>query len=200
MSVFKTTLIDCRQCGRRIMVRAADAERGSIVCSHLGCGAINTLSAGFQYDENIVRGLPAFGQLTYLGDSQLIYPLQFGRNVIGTSDLCTVQLDRFMHNGRCFISRRHSTLTVAFDKWTGQLRYHLQDGAIDNDGKTHQYSLNGTKLNATPLQKTEIVDVEDEGIVTLGGVDSFRLSHYVIPSAMLDTYKVELDFNPDRTQ
>ncbi|SOD79474.1 FHA domain-containing protein [Spirosoma fluviale] len=200
MSGFKTTLIDCQACGRRIMVRAADAERGSIACSHLGCGAVNILSAAFQYDENIVHGLPAFGKLTYLGDSQLIYPLQFGRNTLGTSDACTVQLNRFMHNGRCYISRRHCTLTVTFDKWTGQLRYHLQDGAVDNQAQTHQYSLNGTRLNATPLQKTEIVDVENGGIFTLGGVDSFRLSHYVIPSAMLDTYKVELDFNPDRTQ
>ncbi|QDK78879.1 FHA domain-containing protein [Spirosoma sp. KCTC 42546] len=200
MSGFKTTLINCRQCGRRILVRAADAERGSIMCSHVGCGAINELQKLVHYDESIVQGLPEFGQLTYLGNAESSYSLQFGRNVIGTSETCTVRVTRFVHEGRCFISRRHCTLTITFDKWTGQLRYQLQDGAIDDTTHTHHYSLNGTLLNGIPLQKNELIDVDNGGIITLGGVDRFRLTHFPIPPAMLDTYKIELGFNPDRTQ
>ena len=201
MGGFKTTLVNCRQCGRRIMVRAADAERGAIVCSHMGCGAVNGLQKPFHYDEAIVQGLPSFGQLTYLDNPETTYPLQVGNNVIGTADACTIQVERIVHNGRCFISRRHCTVSVTFDKWTGQLRYQLQDGAVDDSTtQNRQYSLNGTLLNSTPLQKMEIIDIGDGEIITLGGVDRFRLTHFAIPPAMLDTYKIELDFNPDRTQ
>ena len=200
MSNFKTTLINCQQCNRRIMVRAADAERGSITCSHVGCGAVNELAKAFHYDDSILRGLPNFGKLTYLGDPSTAYPLQFGPNVIGTGDGCAVRVDRFVHNGKCFISRRHCTLTVTFDKWTGQLRYCLQDGAVDAATQTKQSSLNGTQLNGAPLQKSEDIDVASEGIITLGAVDRFELTAYAIPPAMLKTYKVELEFNPDRTQ
>lgn len=200
MSEFKTTLIVCQQCGRRIMVRAADAERGSITCSHVGCGAVNTLGTSFHYDENIVQGLPEFGLLTYLDRPWTTYPLRFGSNVIGTDESCTIQVDRFIHNGRCFVSRWHCTLTVTFDKWNGQLRYQLQDGALDRSRQEMRYSLNGTQLNDLPLQRTEIIDVGNEGIIALGGADRFRLTHFAIPAAVLDTYKVELGFNPDRTQ
>ncbi|AKD58569.1 hypothetical protein SD10_15840 [Spirosoma radiotolerans] len=182
------------------MVRAADAERGSIVCSHVGCGAVNVVQTAFQYDEAIVQGLPSFGQLAYLGDSGATYPLEFGRNVIGTSDTSTIQVNRFVHNGRCFISRRHCTLTITFDKWTGQLRYHLQDGAVDPGSQSSQPSLNGTMVDGMLLLKTEIIDVNDQSIVTLGGLDRFRLTHYSIPATMLETYKVSLDYNPDRTE
>ncbi|RRB04418.1 FHA domain-containing protein [Larkinella rosea] len=200
MSGFKMTLITCHHCGRRIMVRVADAERGSITCSHVGCGAVNVLQSAFQYNETIVQGLPEFGRLTYLGKPERTYSLQVGRNVIGTADACTIQVERFVHNGRCFISRRHCTLTVSFDKWRGQLRYQLQDGVLDTDQKKMQYSLNGTLLNDIALQKMELIDVDNESIITLGGVDRFRLTHFVIPPEMLDTYKVELSFNPDRTE
>lgn len=200
MSGFKTTLITCQQCGRRIMVRAADAERGSIVCSHVGCGAVNVLQGAFQYDEAIVQGLPSFGQLTYLGDSGATYPLRFGSNGIGTSDANAVRVERFVHNGRCFISRRHCTLTVTFDKWKGQLRYHLQDGAPEPGSPVNQPSLNGTLVDGVPMLKAEIIDVNDQSIITLGGLDRFRLTHFSIPSTMLETYKVALDYNPDRTE
>ena len=196
---FKTTLINCERCGRKIMVRPPDAERGSITCSHVGCGAINLLQTGFQYDEAIVQGLPEFGRLTYGGQPAAQYPLQYGVNVIGTADSCTVQVERISHNGRCFISRRHCTLTVTFDRWSGQLRYQLEDGALDAYS-VRQYSLNGILLDGKPLQKTEIIDVNDGSTLTMGGADPFRLTHYTIPQAMLDTYKVELAFNPDRTQ
>lgn len=194
------TLINCQQCGRKIMVRAADAERGFITCTHTGCQTINTLLSAFYYDETIVRGLPKFGHLTNVNDSETVYLLQFGPNVIGTADSCAVQVERFVHEGRCYISRRHCTLTVAFDKWTGQLRYQLQDGTADGDGQTRQPSLNGTMLNGIPLLKTECVDVGNHEEITLGSLDRFRLTHYFIPPLMLETYKIELDFNPDRTQ
>lgn len=200
MSGFRTTLIDCQHCGRRIMIRPADAERGSITCSHPGCGALNSLHTAFYYDENVVRGLPGFGQLTYAGEPQTTYPLRFGPNVIGLADDCTIRVDRFSHNGRCFISRRHCTLTVIFDKWTGQLRYQLHDGAVDAPSQTVRASLNGTLLNGRAVQKTEIIDVDDGQLITLGGADSFRLTHFVIDSPMLNTYKIDLAFNPDRTQ
>jgi hypothetical protein len=199
-SGFKTTLINCAHCGQRIMVRAADAARGTITCSRLGCGKVNMLQTAFQYDEAIVQGLPEFGKLTYIGRPETVYPLQFGLNVIGTGDSCTSQMERFVHNGRCFISRRHCTLTVTFDKWHGQLRYQLQDGAPDLTLSKMQSSLNGTLLNGIPLQKAEMIDVENEGVITLGGADQFVLTHYSIPPGMLDTYKVELAFNPDRTE
>ena len=200
MSNFRTTLITCQQCGRRIMVRAADAERGSITCSHIGCGAVNNLKTAFQYDQSIVNGLPDFGNLIYLGNPETIYPLWFGPNVIGTGDACTVQVNRFEHGGRCFISRWHCTLTITFDKWTGRLRYCVQDGAIEPDSQLMRFSLNGTMLNGTPLMKTEIIDVGDGDVITLGGADRFRLAHAIISPAMLETYKVDLAFNPDRTQ
>ncbi|WP_077923153.1 FHA domain-containing protein [Spirosoma sp. 209] len=201
MTGFKTTLITCHQCARRIMVRAADAERGSIICSHLGCGAINTLQTTFQYDERLVQGLPGFGKLVCQRDPTQVYPLQFGDNVIGTANTCTVQVERFMHSGQCFVSRRHCTLTVTFDPWAGQLRYLLQDGVADpQQPDTRQYSLNGTQLNQVPIRKTELIDVADQALITLGGVDQFRLFHFSIPQPMLDTYKIELAFNPDRTQ
>lgn len=200
MSTFRTTLITCQQCGRRIMVRAADAERGSITCSHIGCGAVNTLQTAFHYDEAIVNGLPDFGRLTYAGTPEITYPLRFGPNVIGTGDGCSVRVSRFEHGGRCFISRQHCTLTVTFDKWTGRLRYCVQDGVVEPDTKSMRYSLNGTLLNGTPLLKTEIIDVGDDDVITLGGADRFRLTHARIDPAMLDTYKVDLTYNPDRTQ
>ena len=158
------------------------------------------MQTAFHYDENIVHGLPSFGELIYLGSPSVTYPLQFGSNVIGTSDTCTIRVERFMHGGQCFISRRHCTLTLTFDKWTGRLRYQVQDGAVDFDAQTIKASLNGTLLNGTPLQRTEIIDVGDGEIITLGGIDRFRLTHAVINPVMLETYKVDLAFNPDRTQ
>ncbi|CCH54155.1 hypothetical protein BN8_03299 [Fibrisoma limi BUZ 3] len=175
-------------------------ERGSIVCSHIGCGAINALNTAFYYDDSILQGLPGFGELTYLESPGRTFKLHVGGNIIGTADGCDVRVDRYMHDGRCFISRRHCTLTVTFDKWTGVLRYQLQDGAIDPNEQSLRYSLNGTMLNGVGLQKTEIIDVDNGGVITLGGIDRFRLSHFMINQAMLDTYKVDLAYDPDRTQ
>ena len=200
MSKGKTSLIDCQQCGRRIMVRPADAERGSIVCSHTGCGAQNVLPTAFQYDNAIVQGLPGFGELRYLPNPAVVYPLRAGPNVIGTGDTAQVRVERYLHDGRCYISRRHCTITVTFDQWSGRLRYQVQDGAVDPATQTSQPSLNGTRLNGSTLRPTEQIDVTDNDVITLGSIDQFRLTEYPINPAMLATYRIELDYNPDRTQ
>lgn len=192
--------MDCQYCGRKIMVKPADYARGEIVCSHVGCGYMNILTSSVYFDEAIVNGLPEFGRLVYTGKADVRYPLRFGQNVIGTSEGCPVRVERYLHNGRCFISRRHCTLTVTFDKWSGQLRYHVQDGAVDPGTNTFRNSLNGTFLNQLLLQPTEIIDVPDGGVITLGGVDAFQLTHAVISPVMLDSYKIRAAYNPDSTQ
>ena len=57
------------------MVRAADAERGFITCSHVGCGALNTLQSAYHYADTIVRGLPSFGHLINVDDPETVYLL-----------------------------------------------------------------------------------------------------------------------------
>ncbi len=200
MSTVKTSLITCQQCARRIMVRPADVQRGSIVCSHTGCGATNLLSTAFQYDQAIVQGLPGFGELRHPATPNLAYPLRLGANVIGTGDTAQVRVERYLHDGRCYISRRHCTLTVTFDNWSGQLRYQLQDGAADPNTQISTPSLNGTQVNGSALRPSEQIDVTGDDTMTLGGLDAFRLVPYTINPAMLATYRVELDYNPDRTQ
>lgn len=200
MSTVKTSLITCQQCGRRIMVRPADVQRGSIVCSHTGCGATNLLATVFQYDQAIVQGLPGFGELRHPATPDLAYPLRFGANVIGTGDTAQVRVERYLHDGRCYISRRHCTLTVTFDNWSGRLRYQLQDGAADPTTQASMPSLNGTQVNGSALRSSEQIDVTGDDILTLGGLDAFQLVPYTINPAMLATYRVELDYNPDRTQ
>lgn len=200
MGVFKNTLIQCQQCRRKILVKPADSERGHILCTHTGCGAVNSLSASFYYDEAIVMGLPDCGQLTYLNNASVWFALRFGVNIIGVGSDSTIQLPRFLHNNQCYISRQHCTLTVLFDKWTGQLRYQLQDGVVLPNTGTYQPSKNGTAVNQTKLRFTELIDVPDGGLITLGGIDTFRLSHYRFPAALLDTYRVHLQFDPDQTE
>jgi FHA domain len=201
MGAFKTTLQNCQQCGRKIMVRPADVERGSITCTHLGCGAMNVFHKAFQYDSSLATGLPAHGQLTYLNSAvPVMLPIQLGINVIGTDSACQIQVSRYQHEGRCYISRRHCTLTVTLDKWLGTLRYQLQDGAVDPVEKTLKPSLNGTMLNGVLLLKGEQIDVDNGGLITLGGIDQFRLSHQLIDPVMRDTYRVDIHLSADQTQ
>ena len=205
MTTAKTTLMNCGQCGRRIMVRPADAERGEIVCSHVGCGAVNSLQTSYQYDQSLALSLPAHGTLTYLSGSDparpaVVFPLQFGDNVIGTDTACQVRLDRYLHEGRCYISRRHCTLTVSFDKWLGTLRYQLQDGSHDPATNTLKTSLNGTLVDGIALRKTEQIDVADGRIITLGGLDQFRLTHQLIDPVMRETYRIDVPHTLDQTQ
>ena len=201
MAAFKTTLMNCQSCGRKIMVRAADAEKGQITCSHPGCGAVNVLQSAFYYDQSLAEGLPAFGQLVYLsGSTSVVLPLRLGENLIGIDDACQVRVERYLHDGRCYISRRHATLTVTFDKWRGNLRYQLQDGFVNLGDKALKNSLNGTFLNGTHLRPTEQIDVADADVITLGGIDQFRLMHQPIDPIMRDTYKVDTRLALDQTQ
>lgn len=200
MALFKNLLIECRQCNRKILVKPADTERGEIVCSHSGCGAINSLTTSWYYSDSILDGLSETGTLTNLTDSAIIYPLQIGLNTIGVGTEATLTVPRILHhNQQCFISRLHCTLTVTFDKWIGQLRYQLQDGVTLPGSNTLKVSKNGTMLNNILLKPGEIIDVPNGGLLTLGGMDTFRLTHHLFSLDMLKTYKTHLDFDPDRT-
>ncbi|MEZ0607484.1 FHA domain-containing protein [Fibrella sp. WM1] len=202
MTLSKISLMNCQHCGRKIMLRPADLERGFIICSHLNCGATNQLIPSIEYDPRLAIDLPAHGHLTYLNDSAVVLHLKLGLNVLGTSDSCSARVARYMHRGRCYISRRHCSLTVAFDQWTGTLRYQLQDGAPDPaDGPdTHKPSLNGTWLNGQRLRPSEMIDVGDGELISLGGADSFQLSHANIDPILRETYRIDSDFNADLTQ
>lgn len=200
MISFKNTLINCQHCGQAILVKATDAERGEIRCKHPNCGKLNLLSTQSSYDPAITDGLPAFGQLTYVGRTDRAYPLRFGKNVIGIGTDCEVVVERFQHGGKCYISRRHCTLEVTFDKWQGQLRYLIQNGAIDPATNQHRESLNGTWVHDTLLKERERVDASEGDIIRLGGTDRFLLNTYTIPEPMLETYRILSCFDPDSTQ
>ena len=124
-----------------------------------------------------------------------------GVNVIGHSETCQVRLPKLLHSNKCYISRRHCTIEVKFDKWTGQLRYILQDGAISLEhSEQHQGSLNGTKVNGYTLREGEKIDLLDNAIINLGGVDSFKIQTSKIPQSLLDSHKITEPFNPEETQ
>ena len=161
---------------------------------------MNLLQAQIQYDERIVQGLPAFGHLSLLGDSSVRLPLRYGVHTLGTSKQADLSVPRLLHNGRCYISRGHCTLTVAFDRWTGQLRYQLQDGAIDPDTGERRPSMNGTLIDKIALKPGEIMEIPNGGQVILGGMDVFQLTHYPIDPAMLATYEMSLGYNPEQTE
>ena len=199
MTTFKNTLITCQKCGKRIAVKVRDFENGAIQCTHTGCGYLNPLVQSY-YDERILLGLPSFGHLVYVADPIQKYPLRLGTNVIGHSSTCEVVVERYVHEGKCYISRRHCTLEVLFNKWTGRFRYQLQDGASDLDSHQYKNSLNGTQLNGYLLQNGEKMDLADRGLLGLGGKDVFRLEAYLIPERMLESYRVAKAIEPDETQ
>ena len=196
---FKNTLISCQKCGKLIAAKARDFEAGAIQCSHVGCGHINQLTQPY-YDERVLQGLPAFGQLVYQGNPAMKYPLRLGRNVVGHSPTCEVAVERLVHEGKCYISRRHCTIEVIFEKWRGSFRYQLQDGASDLDSHHYKNSLNGTLLNGYLLQNGEKIDIGDQGLLGLGGKDFFRLEAYQIPPKMLASYLMSKPLEQDETQ
>ena len=200
MTPYKNTLIKCRHCGRSIMVKPADQARGEIICSHTGCGNVNVLPSSVYYDETIVNGFPEFGRLVYTGHPAVSYGIRYGENSLGTSETCTIRVERYLHDNRCFISRRHCMLTVVFDTWNGLFRYQLQDGAAEPGTATAKPSLNGTFLDHVRLLPADVIDVPDGGLITLGGVDTFRLEHALINPAMLESYKLSAAFKRDQTQ
>ncbi|RDB02388.1 FHA domain-containing protein [Runella aurantiaca] len=199
MTTFKNTIVPCQKCGKLIAVKVRDFENGAIQCTHTGCGHINQLTLPY-YDERILQGLPSFGHLIYHDNPSIVYPLRFGINVVGHSSSCHVHVERFLHEGKCYLSRRHCTIEVLFDKWDGNLRYQIQDGAIDSETGDYKNSLNGTLLNGYLLQNGEKIDVTDQGLVCLGGIDVFRLEVYQIPQAMRQTYLTFKPFELDETQ
>lgn len=197
--MFKNTILNCQKCNKLIVAKTKDFEQGSIKCTHLGCGFINLLTE-YYYDEKILSGLSTFGYLIYQKNPSKRYPLQVGINTIGHSPTCNVQVERFLHDGKCFISRQHCTIEVLFNKWSGQLRYVLQDGAMDEASSTYKTSLNGTQLNGYLLRNSEKMDITDKNLICLGGSDFFRLEVYLFPAAMLETYLVSKSFGADETQ
>ncbi len=199
MADFKNTLISCQKCGKSIAVKVRDFESGSIQCRHPGCGQVNVLTQSY-YDERILQGLPEFGRLVHQADPAMSYPLRLGVNVVGHSPTCEVAVERLVHEGKCYISRRHCTIEVIFDKWRGNFRYQLLDGASDSDSQRHKNSLNGTMLNGYLLQNGEKIDIGDRGVVGLGGKDFFRLEAYLIPPRMLESYQLLKPLESDETQ
>lgn len=195
-------LINCQHCNRLVMVKPSNFEQGFIKCTHQGCGFVNQFIVQSYYDPAIVVGLPEYGSLVLVNNPAIRYPLRFGRNVIGTGETSEIVMEReqFVHHGKCFISRRHCTIELTFDKWKGVLRYQLQDGALDEASNQLKPSLNGTFLENTKLLSDEIIDIPDSGVITLGGKDSFMLNAYHFPEQMLKTYLVQDYFEPDTTQ
>lgn len=199
MAAFKNTLIPCQKCGKSIAVRVRDFENGSIRCTHAGCGHVNQLVHSF-YDDRVLQGLPGFGQLIYQGTPAARYPLRIGINVVGTAPTSDIAVERYVHEGKCYISRRHCTIEVLFNQWTGSFRYQLQDGASDVDSRHYKNSLNGTQLNGYLLQNGEKIDMGNGGKLSLGGKDVFFLETYCIPDTMLATYLTVKPIEPDETQ
>lgn len=180
------------------MVKPSDFARGTITCSHPGCGTPNSLQVTYYYDDRILIGLPEFGALVSCTEPSDRYLLKAGTNIIGVGEQCHLRLKRYLHGGRCFISRHHCMLNVTFDEHAGKLRYQLSDGVVE--GPSRKSSLNGTRLEGILLQKDEVIDVPPGGIIQLGGTDSFRLEAYTIPQLMLDSYRVTAAYDPDSTQ
>ncbi len=121
-------------------------------------------------------------------------------NVVGTAPTCEIAVERYVHEGKCYISRRHCTIDVLFNKWTGRFRYQVQDGASDVDSHQYKNSLNGTQLNGYLLQNSEKIDMGNGGQLSLGGKDVFLLETYCIPDTMLASYLMVKPVEPDETQ
>lgn len=200
MNNFKNTLLTCQNCKKLIMVKASDWSNGKIQCSHIDCGYVNILCSHYCYSENITQNLSEFGKLVYKNDPSYEYFLKLGKNVIGVADDCDVKLERFIHNNKCFISRRHSTIEVIFDKWNGLFRYRISDGADDTISNEIKRSLNGTKINDLLLKENEIVDIPNKGTINIGGMDIFEVSPYIIPEKVLFSHKINVTFDEDSTQ
>lgn len=180
-------MVDCYKCKKSNFVKASNFEVGFFKCT--GCGQENKLFST-HYDERILLGLPQFGSIVSVNNAAERYSLKLGKNIIGVSELADITVKRVTHNGKCFISRKHCTLEVKFDKWRGELNYVLQDGAIDTETKQYRNSLNFTFFKNKKVESQEAIYIAHKEIFNLGGEDAFRLEHYVIPVEMLQTYRV----------
>jgi pSer/pThr/pTyr-binding forkhead associated (FHA) protein len=200
MTSVKNSIINCQKCGKIIVVRAKDYEKGSILCSHAGCNFTNLLLK-YYYNQNLVNAIPSYGRIIHTQKVHLIFDLQIGLNVVGQSSTCQVQLPRILHSDKCYISRRHCTIDVKFDRWAGKLRYLIQDGAssLEHAGE-HQSSLNGTTVNGYLLKRDEKIDLLNNEVINLGGMDIFKIETYEIPPSLLESYRITDYFNPEETQ
>lgn len=187
MTNFKNDMIFCIKCRKKNFIKVGAFEAGYFNCSH--CSHHNKLSA-YIYNERILEKLPHVGLLVSMKDSAERYVLKVGKNVLGVGEMADVILNRVMHNGKCFISRRHCTLTVSFDNRNGRLNYLLEDGAPDPITNEHKASLNYTFYKEKRIDRDESVYVADNGLINLGGEDTFRLEHVIIPEGTLDAYKI----------
>jgi pSer/pThr/pTyr-binding forkhead associated (FHA) protein len=192
----KNDMVDCYKCKKSNFVKASTFEIGFFKCS--GCGQENKLF-NTHYDERILIGLHQFGSIVSVNNAAERYALKIGKNIIGVGEMADIIVKRVTHNGKCFISRKHCTLEVKFDKWKGELNYVLQDGAIDAESKQHKNSLNFTFFRNKKVEPQEAVYVSNKEIFNLGGEDAFRLEHFVIPESMLQTYKISDRINSEET-
>jgi pSer/pThr/pTyr-binding forkhead associated (FHA) protein len=200
MGKFKNTIINCQNCQKLVMVKVVDWEKGEIICSHIGCNFKNKLNTNFHFNEDITKYLTEFGHLVAIDKPQRKYPLKMGKNIIGVSNECDLKLERNLHNNKCYISRKHATIEVIFDKWSGLLRYRVYDGVFDGLTNEQKNSMNGTIVNNIQLKTKEIVDIPVNGKISFGGIDVFELVPSIIPKQMLNTYKTSLIFDEDSTQ
>jgi hypothetical protein len=194
--MYKNDMVACFKCKKNNFVKAKTFEGGNFKCSH--CGQENKLFST-HYDERILLGLPQFGTIVSVNNPSERYNLKIGTNVLGVGEMADITLKRVTHNGKCFMSRKHCTVEVKFDKWAGKLHYILQDGAMEKETKQHKNSLNFTFFKNKKIESQEAIYVSHKEIFNLGGEDAFRLEHYVIPETMLQTYKISERINLEET-
>lgn len=187
MNKFKNEIIPCTKCRKANFVKVKDFEAGYFKCSQ--CSHVNATST-FAYNEQIIEKLPHVGFLISVKDPSEKYALRPGKNVLGVGEMADIILNRITHNGKCFISRRHCTLTVSFDKRNGWLNYLLEDGAVDTGTGESKASLNSTFYKGKKLDQQDAVYIEDQELINLGGEDVYRLEQYSIPSGTLEGYKI----------
>jgi pSer/pThr/pTyr-binding forkhead associated (FHA) protein len=194
--MYKNDMVVCFNCKKNNFVKAKNFEEGFFKCS--SCGRENKLFST-HYDERILLGLPQFGSIVSVNNPAERYSLKLGKNVIGVGEMADITIKRVTHNGKCFVSRRHCTLEVKFDKWKGQLNYILQDGAKDVESNQHNNSLNFTFFKNKKIEPQEAIYISNKEIFNLGGEDAFRLEHFAIPESMLQTYKISERINSEET-
>jgi hypothetical protein len=197
MSTFTNYQTTCAKCKKPHYVQLKDYKAGAFKCMH--CTHLNPVTT-ITYDESILQGLPHYGALVAMNNPAERYPLQIGPNVIGVGKEADIQLarDTYIHNGKCYISRRHCTLTVAFDTRKGQLRYLIEDGALNTKGQ-REASLNFTFYQNKKMESQDALYLNDQDLINLGGEDAFRLQQYVIPEQMLETYQIRGKKDDDDT-